>query len=599
MHGLRGYLMKHVPWFRSIRYLIPILLIALVTIPLFVLMQFNSSAMSRITLENAQASALSELSNKALSIDNSLNAVSQFATSQVGNSEIQALTEQYIQASPEDRSAVRARITLKLRQAANTIPQIDDVFIVVEGADTIISTTSSQRDIPITSEKGSLLYQDYIEGFPGLIGWSSIAVDRDAGISQLIYHRPFQEHDGLPRYSLLCSVDPAYMHALIESSAFDQNIVMACDYAGNVLLNSGGGSDANIRETLPYNQAFLSRSKDGSYLDTDMNGVNCSVSYYTSMTSGWKYIYSVPSQTIYGSIQNQTPRTIIVLILSVISIFAGTLLISRTVVSPLNRTIRAMKSTENGEFTSLSEPISQNELGIIMLQYNNMVARLKDLIDRIYRQELLRKEAQLRTLHSQVNSHFLYNSLNSIYSVTEQGDTQHAGKMLVMLSKYFRLNLSEGHEFIRISEVIQLLQSYLYIQKARYSDRMKVHLHADSSLSDYYVLKYLFQPIVENAIVYGIENKIGECIIDITFRKDGDCLFFSTADNGIGIPPQDLQDLRDSIADGENTIGPSFALKNISAQIKLAYGKEYGLTIDSTYGKGTTVSFRIPLRKEA
>ena len=169
-------------------------------------------------------------------------------------------------------------------------------------------------------------------------------------------------------------------------------------------------------------------------------------------------------------------------------------------------------------------------------------------------------------------------------------------EMLSMLSRYFRLNLSEGKSFIKISEVVTLMKCYLSLQKIRFNTKLSIRFNVDKSVEDMYVLKYLFQPIVENAVVHGMEEYMEHITITITFKQIGQNLHFEVHNDGKIIEPDDLATLKERIMSIDAVEGNSFALKNINAQIALTYGKEYGISISSSWQNGTAIGFIIPLK---
>jgi len=273
------------------------------------------------------------------------------------------------------------------------------------------------------------------------------------------------------------------------------------------------------------------------------------------------------------------------------------LLIASSVHRPLHKMIRAMRKARDGEFDVRIADSRQDEFGYLFNHFNEMVARIKELIDELYVQKLLKQDLQLKMLGSQINAHFLYNTLDSVHWIARIHKVDDISAMVFGLSRYFRLSLSEGRDEVSVGEVVQLLDSYILIQKIRYRDKFTMSLEADESLKDARVLKYIFQPIVENAIYHGLEKKEGEGRLDVRFEKRDDLLLFAVEDDGAGIEPGRLAELR-ALLSGPETGGEGhFALRNINAQIKILYGPDYGIEVDSALGKGTRVVMTIPLRK--
>ncbi|SFJ42539.1 Histidine kinase-, DNA gyrase B-, and HSP90-like ATPase [Paenibacillus sp. UNC496MF] len=270
-------------------------------------------------------------------------------------------------------------------------------------------------------------------------------------------------------------------------------------------------------------------------------------------------------------------------------------LIASSVHRPLHRMIRAMRKAKNGDFDARIEGKREDEFGYLFLHFNDMVARIKALINELYVQKLLEQELQLKMLGSQINAHFLYNTLDSVHWIARIHKVDDISTMVFGLSKYLRLSLSEGMDEVHIGQIVQLIDSYILIQKIRYRDKFSLHLHADESLADYRVLKSIFQPLVENAIYHGLEKKPGKGRLDVSFLREDGCLKFKVVDDGQGMTPEKLAELRRLLRGDADIQGSHFALRNINAQIRIAYGAQYGIEIDSSYGQGTSVVLTIPL----
>ncbi|WP_308635833.1 sensor histidine kinase [Paenibacillus silvisoli] len=280
--------------------------------------------------------------------------------------------------------------------------------------------------------------------------------------------------------------------------------------------------------------------------------------------------------------------------------FIGILLaifVASTVHRPLQKMIRAMRKAQNGDFDARIEDKREDEFGYLFVHFNQMVARIKELINELYVQKLLEQGLQLKMLGSQINAHFLYNTLDSIHWIARIHKVDDISTMIFGLSKYLRISLNEGRDEVSVSEVVQLLDSYIMIQKVRYRDKFSLHLHVDKSLEEYKVLKYIFQPLVENAIYHGLEKKSGKGRLDVAFIHDNGCLKFVVTDDGAGIASDKLSELQLILSGKRSEEGQHFALRNIHAQIHIAYGVQYGIQLQSSYGSGTEVTMTIPLAR--
>jgi len=176
-----------------------------------------------------------------------------------------------------------------------------------------------------------------------------------------------------------------------------------------------------------------------------------------------------------------------------------------------------------------------NEIGLVLKAYDHMIVRLKKLIDEVYVQQLLRKQAELSSLQSKMDEHFLYNTLNTIYCKASEEKAAVSASMILKLSQYFRLSLSDGQEKIPLDEILEMIRAYLQIQQMRYGQTLKCKIETFPGMGNYISLKQLYQPIIENAVIHGFEKKPGNHSLYISFCHIDGRLRFAVQDDGIGM----------------------------------------------------------------
>ena len=312
---------------------------------------------------------------------------------------------------------------------------------------------------------------------------------------------------------------------------------------------------------------------------------------YTS-EDGWMYLIVTPYTYIMNTAKQS--RNIMVLlylsvaILSSISLFFT----SRLVFNPVRQLAGAMKKFKKGNFRVRLPENRRDEFGYIFAQFNETVAGLDKLVQENYINEILKKSATMKFLQTQINRHFLFNTLDLINWNVLQGDRDKASETLVALSNFYRISLTNGADMITVLEVMQMLSHYTHIIELRYPSRYKVTIEGDEEIYDFRVLKFIFQPLVENAFHHGVIKPGDE--VHIRFAKQEDGVLFSVEDNGRGIESEELKQIKNALKNEESDTSANFALKSINQHIKLFYGKRYGLEIESTRGKGTTVRIFLP-----
>ncbi|MCR5656380.1 MAG: sensor histidine kinase [Butyrivibrio sp.] len=208
-------------------------------------------------------------------------------------------------------------------------------------------------------------------------------------------------------------------------------------------------------------------------------------------------------------------------------------------------------------------------------------------------QKLLRK-AEFEVLQAQINPHFLYNTLDAIVWSAEAGNQRQVVKMVGSLSDFFRSSLNKGKEIVTIKEEIQHVRSYLEIQQIRYQDILSYQLEVSEDLYPYHIPKITIQPIIENALYHGIKNKRGGGMIRVTGNIHDDMIEIIVADNGMGMEEGRLQAVRESLSHEKPEHSAIYGMYNVNERIKLEFGEEYGLSVDSKYGYGTTVTITLP-----
>lgn len=389
---------------------------------------------------------------------------------------------------------------------------------------------------------------------------------------------------------LLYEVDPTELTEMLSEIDYNgsgTNVIVDGD--GRVVGDQNGGQ---LVERLGL---ALSDTNQGSF-SKNINGENMMVVYQRLETTDWTLVGMLRRADLMKETQviKWFMLSLGALFFSIGILFA--FFMASTVNRPLQKMIQAMNKAKTGNFDVRIEDKRTDEFGTMYIHFNEMVSRIKELINQLYVQKMLEQGLRLKILGSQINAHFLYNTLDSIHWLARIHKVNDISTMIFGLSNYFRHSLSEGRDEVYINEIVQLLDSYLTIQKARYRNKFSLQMHVDPSLEAYKVLKYIFQPLVENAIYHGLEKKSGNGRLDIAFIRDGECLKFVVTDDGAGIEPDKLSELRLLLCgEGSKDDQHNFALRNIHSQIQIAYGMKYGIEINSHLGKGTEVAMTIPL----
>ncbi|OMD42121.1 two-component sensor histidine kinase [Paenibacillus odorifer] len=278
------------------------------------------------------------------------------------------------------------------------------------------------------------------------------------------------------------------------------------------------------------------------------------------------------------------------LICCVVFSFVG-IFISRYFSIRINKFVYVLNAYREGDLHKRIKYRGKDEFSQIATALNDMGENIDMLIKEVYLTQLQKKEAELEILQSQINPHFLYNTLSSIVQLAKFGQNEKLQKMVLELAKFYRLTLNEGRTMIPVPTEIEQANAYLEIQKIKYGDRLEVMFDFDTEIWPYETIKLILQPFIENVLKHAW---CGDHIhIRIVGRKEGDHILFRIIDDGIGI----RQERIDQIFDSKGHTNTGYGVRNVDQRIKLQYGPEYGVTIFSRVGIGTSVQIRIPAKK--
>lgn len=325
------------------------------------------------------------------------------------------------------------------------------------------------------------------------------------------------------------------------------------------------------------------------------------------MASGWELTIKQQEQEILKSNYQIRDFTYVIMLVSILLAFSISIFVYSGISKPLFRLSSQMKQVSIGNLNAFVQHQRQDELGYVMNTFNTMVSTQKQLIEDGYEKELHLAKSQFRLLQSQINPHFLYNTLDCIYTVSEEHDVHEVSEMVMNLANFFRVSLGKGRETFTVEETLEHLMYYIRIQQIRLMDRFTVSVHVQPEAKKVPLLRLLLQPLIENAIVHGLEKVAGKGSLTLTITLEEQCLHIVIQDTGIGLHEDALHALQEELAkigesrasmlvrEEQSTSVQFFALKNVKSRLKLFYGEQADLHIESIAGEGTKVTVVIPV----
>lgn len=291
-------------------------------------------------------------------------------------------------------------------------------------------------------------------------------------------------------------------------------------------------------------------------------------------------------------------------ILSIIVFAVLSYYLSLLITSPIKRLTRVMQKGKGGNPQENPDLYFNREVNLLNVKYNQMVREINYLIKSVYEKELIKSKSEIKALHSQIHPHFLFNTLDSLYWAHIRKGEDELAQMVIRLADLFRYSIQSNGEdgFVTVAEELEQVKRYVYIMKIRWHERLQVKIHDHPAVHKLKIPKLTIQPLIENAIVHGIEPLESGGIIELTIREQDGVASFIIADNGVGMSAGRLAEVRERLQNDMNvefmSSGKGIGMFNVSKLIQFHYGADYGIQIDSRPNKGTVVEVRIPAVQE-
>ena len=312
--------------------------------------------------------------------------------------------------------------------------------------------------------------------------------------------------------------------------------------------------------------------------------------------TGWKLVGVVPVETLRDNYSQLLLFAMFVVIFSIFLLVFVNLRLSEWITAPMKKLELAVRELEKGAESVDFDVDGPYEVEHLSRSVQSMVSTMRHLMEDILRQEEEKRRSELDVLQSQINPHFLYNTLDSVVWMTENGRTQEAVAMLTALARFFRISLSKGSSIIPIGDELEHARNYLAIQKMRYKNKFFADISVEQGVERLYTVKLIIQPILENAIYHGMEYADGDGEIHIRAFREGENMVIEVEDNGPGMPEQVVEQLLNPgiSMSAARPGGTGIGLRNVHQRIQLTFGAAYGLTIRSEPDRGTVVRICLP-----
>jgi two-component system sensor histidine kinase YesM len=376
--------------------------------------------------------------------------------------------------------------------------------------------------------------------------------------------------------------------------------ILIVDGKGSIIYDSNEDNIAKpVGVLAPELTAAISGNTDNQSRNIIMNGENYMVMSVSIDTPQWKFIRIMPENALFSNTKKVQERIIILITAFTLLSLLSSIAISFGITKPLKKLISAMKVVEKGDLSIRFRVKYNDEIGHLGRSFNNMLVEINKLIHDVYITNARKKEAELNALQTQINPHFIYNTLESIRMMAIMNDDTDTSEMVSILGKLLRYSINTKNQLVKVKDELEHLKNYLMLQNCRFEDKFELNLEIPEELYDISIIKLIFQPIVENAIYHALETLDGKGVIAIGGGYGEKGIFFEIRDNGVGMTEEELEKLIQRANDFTPISGNArgVGLRNVNERIKLYYGEEYGMRIFSRVGVGTTVRLELPDRE--
>lgn len=353
-------------------------------------------------------------------------------------------------------------------------------------------------------------------------------------------------------------------------------------------------SGAVFNELLHANKAMLEeqfQQSDSGYLPMHFGSRQYTVSYLSGGPYNWKFVSVSPNNSMEPRNQSLVLLALVLLIVNGSIFFISSFIISRSIIKPIQKLLRAMNKAPSGIFMKVNAEQNSYELEQLYHGYNHMIERIDQLLKRVVEEQKTIRKAELNALQSQIKPHFLYNTLDSITSLALSGDNEQVCDLIEALGSYYRLSVSKGQDVITVGEEIEMVRNYLKIQGVRYQDVFETRFEVQEDCNPVPIPKLVLQPLVENSLYHGIRPKGTKGIIRIRAFQENGAVKISISDDGVGMSPEEIAQILHTERQGQIK---SFGLWGTMERLRIFYEDKDVFHMESEPGKGTTITLIIP-----
>jgi len=583
-----------------IRYKLIAIFIVLIIIPFLVLGIMSYSKSSSVIMKETVMNSDQLVRQVADKIDYNFKEIDKNTLLFVWNDKTQnILKSHYSTETLSKRKANQIELEAAMQTFLNTRLEIESVYIYRhDGDEYYIDHTAFNKDVRkrILMKRTEIISE--AEKYSGKNNWITLNLDKELITgTRIIYDTINLKKLGV----LIINIQESYLKSLYDNVRLSKSSFFVIrDKDGTIISTNSSLKGEEIYSILKNMKSSTDQFANFAS-DLKVSGKFFIIGQ-TSDFAGWEVLQVIPSDELLEGIRQIGSWIFLLAVLCIVISTLLLLLFSSYMVDPIKHLINVMKKVEKEDFSVKAEPISQDEFGELTLVFNKMIERVRYLIKEVYQQKIVKQEAEFKLLQAQINPHFLYNTLDSINWIAKMNGVEDISKMVVALGQLMRISVSKGKREITLAQEIEYINNYLLIQRMRYRDKFKVVIDVEEDIKNCILPKLILQPVVENALVHGIEKKLGKGVLIIKASCESSKLVIDVIDDGVGMDPVRAKEVLkyECIGEGEeeSEIHAGIGISNVNRRIKMIYGNDYGVDIISEIGKGTDVRIVLPVKFE-
>ncbi|WP_310832048.1 sensor histidine kinase [Paenibacillus pedocola] len=412
--------------------------------------------------------------------------------------------------------------------------------------------------------------------------------------SRALYDMKTQEFLGV--FMLDCSLD--IFKGLNQDAVPNMSYFVLANDEGNIIYDSTGKNiDTRLPETLTR-RTMAMQSNELEFYSGDILTVIQRLPVYH-----WSVIANISLSELYEKYGISRKLIVYISLTCAVIFILLSVLLSNWITKPITHLAKIMRKNKSQKFiTTDIEPQRVDEIGFLYMEYNKMMKDIDTFVREIYQNKILTMDSQMKALEAQINSHFLYNTLESINSIAEIEEVDSIAVMTKSLGDMFRYSIKTDSELVPARDELQHVDNYMSIQQIRYGSKIRYVKEIETAVLEAKILKLILQPLVENAVYHGLENKKGSGLLLLKgfLEPDTGRIIFEIHDDGIGISAERLREIQGLLEQPPEFLGlghrsrQSIGIKNVHSRVALYYGSDFGLAIASEPDTGTTITLTLP-----